>query len=172
LRVHTPGFLSLPDDGLDGFFGFADKSFVLECKHFPTAANLIAVTGQQLADLELSRFSLAETGRIPGPKLWSDVEHFVFISHAFRQGDVPPPQQGAAAYLRELRKKIVEKFNAYLRTLYALRRVTSCLNGIRKIFFVEFRPFCVFGWSKRAWSLLHGSHPPKASAPTAVVGCA
>ena len=161
-----------PDDGVDGFFGFAGKSFVIECKRFPTAANPIAVTGQQLADLEQSRFSLAKLAKYQAISLWSDVEHFHFISHGFRQGDVPPPQQGTAAYLRELRKKIVAKFNAYLRTLYALRRVAHCLSGIRKIFFIEFRPFHGFDWSKRVWSLLHGSHPPKTSAPTAVVGCA
>jgi hypothetical protein len=167
-----PDFEHVSDNGVDGVFVFADRTLILQCKRFPTAANPIAVTGQQFAELEYRRAALTKQAKVQASTLWSAVEQFHFIAHGFEQGDLQPPQQGTAAYLRELRKKIVEKFNAYLRTLYALRRVTHCLNDIRKIFFVEFRPFRGFDWSKRTWSLLHGSHPPKASAHTAVVGCA
>jgi hypothetical protein len=162
----------LGDTGVDGFFGLAGKTFILQCKSFPTAANPIAVTGQQFAELEYNRATLSKQARVQASSVRSALEHFLFVSRAFEQGEMELLQQGTAAYLRELRKQIVEKFSAYLRTLYVLRRVTHCLNGIRKIFFIEFRPFRGFDWSKRAWSLLHGSHPPKASAHTAVVGCA
>lgn len=161
----------LGDTGVDGSFGFSGKTFVLQCKSFPTAANPLAVTGQQFAELEHNRAALSKQAKVQAYTVRSSLEYLLFISHALEQGDIEPPQQGTAAYLRELRKQIVEKFNAYLRTLYVLRRVTQCLTGIRKIFFIEFRPFQGFDWSKRAWSLLHGSHPPKTSVHSAVVGC-
>jgi hypothetical protein len=162
----------LRDDAVDGVLAFAGTRIFYQCKALPSAANPFGVTGQQLAELEYSRTALKKQAKVQASSLRSALKHFFFVSDAFEGGEVEPPAEGTADYLRKLRKKIVERFNAYLRTLLALRTVTHCLNGIRKIFFIEFRPFRGFAWSKRAWSFLHGSHPPKASAHTAAVGCA
>ena len=159
----------LRDDVVDGVLAFADKRIFYQCKAFPSAANPFGVTGQQFAELEHDRAALKKQAKAEASRFWSALEFLNITAHHLQQADLEPP---TAEYLRELRKKVVERFNAWLRTLYVLRRVSHCISGIRKLFFIEIRPFRGFSWSKRAWSLLHGSHPPKASAHTAAVGCA
>ena len=176
LQLTHPDTDHARSDNVDGVLAFADtqtgerRAAAIECKYYATPTNPLAVTGQQFAALEQERFTLASFLRSQRWTLKATLEQFRLADLASRRG--PEPREGSAEYLREIRKKLAEQFNAYLRALYALTRVTRCLSLVRKIFFVEFRPFRGFDWSKRAWSLLHGSHPPKMAAQTAVLGCA
>lgn len=173
-QMSHPGSDQVRTDHADGVLAFSDsligqrKSVVIECKQYPTASNPIAITGQQLAALENERVSLIKLLRWQRSELQIALDEvqsaLVWVG--------PEPVEGTVAYRSQLRKKIAERFHAFLRTVYALKRVVNCLRVIRKIFFVEFVPFRGFSWSKRAWSLLHGSHPPKTPAIRAVFGCA
>ncbi len=149
----------------DKFTGETSVS-ALECKFFPTFANPLTVSGQQFAEMDHTRISLEELAKSQQITLEFALNQYHLVAQELRK------DLDRFAQLRELRGKIVAQFNAYLRTLFALHRVAHCLSGIRKVFFVAYRPFRSFDWSRRAWSLLHGSHPPKASAQTAVLGCA
>jgi hypothetical protein len=149
----------------DKFTGESNAS-ALECKFFPTFANPLTISGQQFAGIDQTRISLEELAKSQEISLQLALNQFHLVAQELRK------DLDRFAQLRELRRKIVAQFNAYLRTLFALHRVAHCLSGIRKVFFVEYRPFRGFSWSKRSWSLLHGSHPPKTSAQTAVLGCA
>jgi hypothetical protein len=171
-----PDAYRVPDYGVDGFFGYAGSpaavyrmNALYQCKVFPTAANPFGITGQQFAEIEYYRTALKKYARAEASRYLSAIE-FLDLATNKVQEDALEAAEGTFKYFQELRKRVVERFNAWLRTLYALRKVTNCLSIIRKIFFVEYRPFRGFSWSKRAWSILHGSHPPKASA-LAAVGC-
>lgn len=163
-------------DQVDGVLSVVDRqagereSLIIECKQHVTFANPLTATGVYLAKLESSRFGLLKALKWQRAAFESALEQAQLVELAFLTDAPPAVLEGFLGHLRELRRKIAERFDAYLRTVFALRRVTRCLSGIRKIFFVALRPFRGLGWSKRHWCLLHGSHPPKASSPLAVVG--
>jgi hypothetical protein len=56
--------------------------------------------------------------------------------------------------------------SAIIQLIYAVCRL------LLRILFIPRAAFCGLSWSKRPWCLLHGSHPPKMSAPAVVLGCA
>jgi hypothetical protein len=48
------------------------------------------------------------------------------------------------------------------KTLSLLVRISYQIRSLGKVFFCAIRRYCAFGWARRAWFLLHGSHPPRA----------
>ncbi len=100
---------------------------LVECKYAPTPRVPLSVTGQHLADLEVKRAALQQEMGVQR----------LLLSFLFKKGKAllagqEPPN---AARIKELRRKIAEQFRAFLRAVYALRRVTACVRSVQKGFF-------------------------------------
>jgi hypothetical protein len=148
-------------------------SIIYERNDYPTPSDPLSFTGQYLvASLETKRDSLIKLLKWLRASFKSVAEKTQLAEFELFTAIGTPSFEGLLSRIRELRRRIAALFNAFLDTVLALRRVTQSLRRFRKIFFVEFRPYRGFSWSKRSWSLLHGSHPPKTSAQMAVLGCA
>jgi hypothetical protein len=58
-----------------------------------------------------------------------------------------------------------EKISILERLLSGLqRKICQTIKLVRRSFYTAVSRYCGLGWSRRLWFLLHGSHPPKASA--------
>ena len=68
---------------------------------------------------------------------------------------------GALSSVRDSAKKIKVLEQSIVRLR---RRVHQKAKAIKRSFFRSVPRFCGLAWSRRLWFLLHGSHPPKASA--------
>jgi len=69
----------------------------------------------------------------------------------------------------ELLQLVHKELSEARRIVNAVRKIVRLL---RRIVRRRQRDFRGLSWSKRPWCLLHGSHPPKMSAPADVLGCA
>jgi len=166
-------------------------TYLIERKPYPTFANPYAITGQYLAGLEYARYSLDALARQQRNAYTSLVADYLERLQQNESDDqeTPPwlelssllenpisPYELVAAGIPcfdEVLCKILQLRSQFLRTASILRRVTRHLSPIRKLFHSKYlRSFCGLDWSKRAWSLLHGSHPPKTCLIAAVLGCA
>jgi hypothetical protein len=162
---------------LDGVFQFSGGPlYAIKCKSFPTSANPHAVSGQQLAGLEYARNVLAHRVKQDREGYTSALEEWNAILEeiAVRSTLAAAVEElnANAARVRDLRRRVVDRFLKYLRSLLVLRRFARNLIQARRLFFTPFPPFRGLDWSKRAWSLLHGPRPPKTAHSPAVLGCA
>lgn len=169
-------------ESADGLFKFADHNLFFECKNAPTAANPLAVSGTHVAGLEDCRHALEILAKQQSEAYTASIHDYYAFANAIAAGEQIVVIGGApvvinngaeaAAYLWALFEKTVTLRRRYQSTIDTLLGVARDLLPLRRLFFVTFlrRLYCGFDWSKRAASLLHGSHPPKVS--SAFVGCA
>lgn len=168
----------------DGIFKFADQIFQIECKHFATPANPLAVSGSQLAGLEDARHALQTVARQKLEAFTASINDYYALAADLAAGSQVVVLGGAAvvvdsdhdkaAYLCTLYKKTLALRRSYQGILGALLKAARSLRPFRKLFFLPFvrRIYCGFGWSKRAAALFHGAHPPRATILAVVMGCA
>ena len=71
-------------------------------------------------------------------------------------------------------KQLLVKTLKVERQKWAIKNFFNRLHLMRRLVHRSARPFCGRKWSRRVWSLLHGSHPPKpeGTAPSLALGCA
>jgi hypothetical protein len=69
--------------------------------------------------------------------------------------NAPRSFQSVEVIRSALRKQLERSF---------FRRLCHSIWLVKSSFVPRVSRFCAFGWSRRLWFLLHGSHPPKASA--------